>query len=217
MITIAPSILAADFSDLLSDIKEVERAGAQLLHVDVMDGHFVPNISIGAPILKSLQGKVQIPFDVHLMTERPEQTMNYFLFENTASVTVQAEACTHLHRVIQQIHSHGRKAGVALNPSTLPQTLDYVLEEIDFVLVMSVNPGFGGQAFIPSALKKIAWLREEIDRRCLKTGIQVDGGIHLGNVEEVVKAGADMIVAGSAIFESGDICAATKKFLAVKG
>ncbi len=213
MIKLAPSILSADFSNLLEGIREVERAGANLLHVDVMDGHFVPNISIGPLVLESLKSKVSIPLDVHLMIENPDGYIEKFSTDNTEIITIHAEACMHLNRTVQAIKSLGHKVGISLNPATPINYLDYVWNDIDMVLIMSVNPGFGGQIFIKEMLGKISDVRNEIDSRGLNIDIEVDGGIKLDNVKEVIDAGANVIVAGSAIFGAEDVYASTKRFL----
>lgn len=213
MIRLAPSILSADFSKLLEDVKIVETAGAQILHMDVMDGHFVPNISYGAPVIKSLAGKTKLPFDIHLMIENPDLYIKDFITENTEIVTVHQEASPHLHRTIQLIKSMGVKAGVSLNPSTPESSLEYVFEDLDYLLVMSVNPGFGGQKFIPSALDKIERIAELKEKRNKNLIIAVDGGINLDNINSVVDAGANLIVAGSSIFGAPDISARVKDFL----
>lgn len=212
MIKLAPSILSADFSKLLEEIQKVERAGCEYLHIDVMDGHFVPNITIGPPVIRSLKGKVDMVFDVHLMIEKPERYLEDFAKAGADIITVHQEACTHLHRTIQQIHALGKKAGVSLNPATSPETLRYVLEEVDMFLVMTVNPGFGGQKFIESMLPKIRTLRRMLDEKGLVSDIQVDGGITPDNVSQVVDAGANIIVAGSAIFGKEDIAGTVSKF-----
>lgn len=204
MIKLAPSILSADFANLERDIKLVENAGAELLHIDVMDGHFVPNITIGAPVVKSLRKISNMIFDVHLMISRPEDYIAAFAAAGADIITVHAEAATHLHRLIQMIKSEGVKAGVALNPATSLSVLDYVLEDLDMVLIMSVNPGFGGQKFIPSALDKVRLIRELASDMNLNIDIEVDGGIGLDNITEVVRNGANILVAGSAIYNSSD-------------
>ncbi|QXM05869.1 ribulose-phosphate 3-epimerase [Crassaminicella indica] len=212
MVKIAPSILSANFGNLLEDIKKVENAGVDLLHIDVMDGHFVPNITIGPLIMKSIKGKTNIPFDVHLMIENPDQYISEFVKHGAEIITVHVEACTHLHRTIQNIKSHGIKAAVSLNPATSLYTIENILEDIDMVLLMSVNPGFGGQKFIPSVLEKIKNLRKIIDDKGLNVDIEVDGGIKIDNAYEVVKAGANILVAGSAIFNADDIEETIKLF-----
>jgi ribulose-phosphate 3-epimerase len=212
MLKLAPSILSADFSRLGEDVLAVEKAGAHLIHVDVMDGHFVPNISFGAIIMKSLLGKTQLPFDVHLMIENADKYIDEFVTDNTGYITVHQEACTHLHRTVRYIKSCGVKAGVAINPGTSLTTLDSILDEVDLVLIMSVNPGFGGQTFIQSSLEKIQRLAE-IRRACgLNFEIEVDGGVTTENVGNVLNAGAEIIVAGSAIFAKGNINENVKQF-----
>ena len=211
MIKIAPSILSADFANLERDIKMIEQAGAELLHIDVMDGHFVPNITIGAPVVKSLRKVSKLVMDVHLMISNPENYIKDFAEAGADIITVHAEAATHLHRLIQMIKKEGCMAAVALNPATPLSVLEYVLEDLDMVLIMSVNPGFGGQKFIASALDKIKSLRTMINEKNLNIDIQVDGGIGLDNIAEVVNAGANIIVAGSAVFNSPDPTLAIKK------
>lgn len=210
---LAPSILSADFSRLGEDVNAIEIAGAHVIHVDVMDGHFVPNISYGATVMKSLLGKTKLPFDVHLMIENADQYIEAFVTENTEYVTVHAEACRHLHRTVQLIKSFGVKAGVALNPATPVSALDYILEDIDLALVMSVNPGFGGQKFIPSAMRKIRELTELKAQRNPGLVIEVDGGITTDNVSPVLEAGAELIVAGSSVFGAPDISQRVGEFL----
>ncbi len=210
---LAPSILSADFSKLGEEVAAIQRGGAHYIHVDVMDGHFVPNISYGPTVMKSLLGKTTVPFDVHLMIENPSFFFQDFATPNTEFITIHEEACSHLHRNIQEIHDLGIKAGVSLNPATSLATLDYILEEVDLVLIMSVNPGFGGQKFIPSALEKIRALREIREENNLNFQIQVDGGITLENAGIVLQAGADILVAGSAIFSGGQAEQRTRQFL----
>jgi ribulose-phosphate 3-epimerase len=215
MVKLAPSILSADFSKLLEQVKEVEAAGVEYLHIDVMDGHFVPNISFGAPILKSLKGKTNLFMDVHLMIENPDQYISEFVDAGADLINVHIEACRHIHRTIQHIKSFGVKAAVALNPGTPLSTIEEILPELDMVLIMSVNPGFGGQSYIESMSDKIRNLKTMIDEKGLKCDIQVDGGIKTDNVKKVVDAGANIIVAGSAIFNTSNIEEAVKAFRAV--
>ncbi len=212
MIKLAPSILSADFARLLEDVKKVENAGCEYLHIDVMDGHFVPNITLGPAIVKSLRKDVNMVFDTHLMIENPDNYIKDFVEAGSDLIVVHVEACKHLHRTIQNIKSHGVKAGVALNPATPLETIKYVLEEVDMVLIMTVNPGFGGQSFIEGMIPKIKELKAIIDSKNLKVDIQVDGGIKPDNVAKVVEAGANIIVAGSAIFNSEDIGETVKLF-----
>ncbi|MBE6046048.1 MAG: ribulose-phosphate 3-epimerase [Clostridiales bacterium] len=210
---LAPSILSADFSKLAEDVAKIEAGGADYIHVDVMDGHFVPNISFGAAVMKSLEGKTKLPYDVHLMIENPDQYLEDFVTPNTAFITVHQEACPHLNRTIQHIKSLGVKAGVSLNPATSLSTLDFILDDVDMVLIMSVNPGFGGQKFIPSALEKIRELAEIRRAEELDFEIEIDGGAKLDNVQEIVSAGTDIVVAGSAVFKTPDIEETTKQFI----
>lgn len=212
MVKLAPSILSADFGRLLEHVKEVETAGVEYLHVDVMDGHFVPNISFGAPVLKALKGKTNLFVDVHLMIENPDQYIGDFVDAGADLINVHIEACPHIHRTIQLIKSYGVKAAVALNPGTPLSSLDEILPYLDMVLIMSVNPGFGGQSYIPTMTDKIQRLRSTIESLNLDIDIQVDGGIKLDNVKEVVDAGANVIVAGSAIFNTANIAETVKQF-----
>ncbi|GAU78749.1 ribulose-phosphate 3-epimerase [Fusibacter sp. 3D3] len=205
MVKLAPSILSADFSRLLEHVKEVEDAGVEYLHVDVMDGHFVPNISFGAPVLMSLKGKTNLFVDVHLMIENPDQYVERFVKAGADLINVHVEACPHIHRTLQYIKSFGVKAAVALNPGTPLSSIEEVLPDVDMVLIMSVNPGFGGQRYIESMTDKIKRLKAMIDEKGFKIDIQVDGGINLDNVKAVVDAGATIIVAGSAIFNTDSI------------
>lgn len=205
MVKLAPSILSANFADLLKDIKVVENAGAEWLHIDIMDGHFVPNISFGPMVMNALNGKVDMVFDVHLMIENPDLYIKDFVDAGADIVTVHAEACPHLHRTIQLIKSFGVKAGVSLNPATSLAVIEEILPELDMVLIMSVNPGFGGQSFIENSLDKIKRLKSMIDSRNLSMDIQVDGGVKLDNVKQVLDAGATSIVAGSAVFKADDV------------
>ena len=210
MIKLAPSILSADFARLLEDVKKVEKAGCEYLHIDVMDGHFVPNITLGPGIVKSLRKDVNMVFDAHLMIENPDNYIKEFADAGCDIIVVHQEACTHLHRTIQNIKSHGIKAGVALNPATPIETIKYVLQDVDMVLLMSVNPGFGGQSYIPVVTEKIKELKALIDKMNLDIDIEVDGGVKPSNIAEVVNAGANVIVAGSAIFNTGNIDEAVK-------
>ena len=201
---LAPSILSADFSRLGEDLSLVEKNGITMLHIDVMDGMFVPSISLGFPVIESIRKNSDMIFDVHLMINEPERYVERFAESGADRITVHAEACLHLHRVMQQIKSLGKKCGVALNPATPLSALDYILEDVDMVLLMTVNPGFGGQKFIPAMYEKIRTLRERITAGGLQADIEVDGGIKVSNVREVTAAGANILVAGSAVFE-GDI------------
>jgi ribulose-phosphate 3-epimerase len=210
---IAPSILSADFSKLGEEVNIVEKAGAHLIHVDVMDGHFVPNISFGSTVMKSLLGKTKLPFDVHLMIEAPEKFLKDFVTENTAYITVHWEACPEISEMVDRIHGYGLKAGISINPDTDVQVLFPILEQVDMVLIMSVFPGFGGQTFIPTALDKIKILRDLREKKGLKFEIEVDGGITLDNIKDVLDAGADIIVAGSSIFNQQDMALMTSKFV----
>ena len=207
MIKISPSILSADFSRLGEDVQAVDRAGADYIHIDVMDGHFVPNITIGPLVVDALRKVTDKPLDVHLMIENPDLYIGDFAKAGADIITVHQEAVPHLHRTVQLIKSFGKQAGVSLNPATPVETLDVILDQLDLVLVMSVNPGFGGQAFIPSALDKIRALRQRITQRGLATELQVDGGVKLDNIRDVVVAGADVLVAGSAVFNTDDYAA----------
>jgi len=210
MVKIAPSILSADFAFLYDEIKKIEEAGADWIHIDVMDGHFVPNISIGVPVVESLKGRTSLPLDVHLMISNPEKYIDSFVKAGADVLCVHAEACIHLHRVIQMIKGMGAAAGVALNPATPLSVLNYVLTDLDMVLIMSVNPGFGGQEFIPSCLNKIKELKEWVNRERLPVLIQVDGGINADTAPDVIRAGADILVAGSAVFSGSDVGHAIK-------
>lgn len=205
MIKLAPSILSADFARLLEDVKKVEKAGCEYLHIDVMDGHFVPNITLGHAIVKSLRKDVNMVFDTHLMIENPDNYIKDFVDAGSDLIVVHAEACRHLHRTIQNIKSYNVKVGVALNPATSIESIKHIIEDVDMVLIMTVNPGFGGQSFIESMLEKIKELKQLIDDKNLNVDIQVDGGIKPDNIHKVVEAGANIIVAGSAIFNSENI------------
>ena len=208
---LSPSILAADFTRLGEQISEVDRAGAEYLHFDVMDGLFVPSISFGMPVLKSVRKATKRILDVHLMIENPERYVDEFADCGADLITVHAESCRHLDRVISQIHQKGKKAGVALNPATSLSVLDYVLDKVDMVLIMTVNPGFGGQKFIESSYGKIRDLKSRIERAGLHTDIEVDGGINADTLPGVLEAGANVIVAGSAVFK-GNIAENVRNF-----
>lgn len=210
-IDIAPSILSADFSCLGKQIQEVERGGADILHVDVMDGHFVPNITIGLPVVKSLAAATKLPLDTHLMISDPGQYAVQFVKAGAQMVSVHVEADAHLHRTLMSIKAAGAKAGVVLNPATPVGAVEEALKFVDYVLVMSVNPGFGGQKFIPESLEKVRRLRQMISEKQLPVRIEIDGGIDENNIETVVSAGAEIIVAGSAIFGKPDAEAAVKE------
>jgi len=210
VIKIAPSILSADFAALASDIARVEAGGADQLHVDVMDGRFVPNITIGPLVVAAIRKRTRLPLDVHLMIIEPERYVAEFVAAGADMVTVHVEACTHLQRTLAHIRELGARAGVALNPSTPPSALEYILDDLDLVLVMSVNPGFGGQSFIPHSVKKIAAVRALLDAAGNSAPIEVDGGVDLATVESVVTAGARWLVAGNAVFGSGDAEKATR-------
>ena len=209
-IQIAPSILSADFAALGRDIAAVERGGADLIHVDVMDGHFVPNITIGVPVVRSIKRIATRPLDVHLMIEHPDRYIDDFVNAGAAWVSVHVEALPHLHRTLGYIKKLGAKAGVVLNPSTPVSALEEVARDLDFVLVMSVNPGFGGQSFIPQSLDKVRRVRALLDSAGSAAPIEIDGGIDSSNVAQVVAAGASIIVAGNAIFSDPDPETATR-------
>ncbi|MDD2557981.1 MAG: ribulose-phosphate 3-epimerase [Desulfuromonadaceae bacterium] len=204
MIKISPSILSADFARLGEEVRAVEQAGADYIHVDVMDGHFVPNITIGAPVVKALRPITSLPLDVHLMIENPDRYIPDFAAAGADIITVHQEAVAHLHRTIQLIHSLGKRAGVSLNPATPVGVLELILAEVDLILLMTVNPGFGGQSFIPFTLSKITQMRTMIERGGRAIELEVDGGVKPDNIGEIAAAGADVFVAGSAVFDGGD-------------
>jgi ribulose-phosphate 3-epimerase len=203
-VLIAPSILSADFARLGDEVAALERAGADWVHVDVMDGRFVPNMTIGPLVVKALRRATKLPLDVHLMIVQPERYVEAFAEAGADSITVHAEACTHLHRTLQQIRSLGKRSGVSLNPHTPEEVLRYVLELTDLVLVMSVNPGFGGQDFIPAVLPKLRNVRSMIQASGRPIHLEVDGGVKPGIARQVIQAGADVLVAGSAVFGAKD-------------
>jgi ribulose-phosphate 3-epimerase len=203
-VRLAPSILSADFAALGAAIAAVERGGADLIHVDVMDGHFVPNITIGAPVVRSIKRIATVPLDVHLMIEEPDRYIDDFVEAGAAMVSVHVEVLPHLHRTVHAIKALGAKAGVVINPSTPVSALEEIAGDVDYVLVMSVNPGFGGQSFIPRSEHKVSAVRALLDRCGNAAPVEIDGGIDRGNIGRVVQAGADIIVAGSAVFHSGD-------------
>ncbi|WP_306546730.1 ribulose-phosphate 3-epimerase [Desulfobulbus sp.] len=201
---IAPSILSADFSRLGEEVRAVEAAGADVIHVDVMDGHFVPNITIGPLVVKAVRAVTSLPVDVHLMITNPDRYLQDFIDAGADWVTVHVEACVHLHRTLTYIRSQGKKAGAVLNPATSLSTLDYVLEEVDLVMLMSVNPGFGGQSFIESTLAKTSKLRQMLDAVNPSAGIEIDGGVSPATIGRIASAGANIFVAGSAIYGQSD-------------
>ena len=204
-VRIAPSILSADFSKLGEEVAAIEAAGADWVHIDVMDGHFVPNLTFGAPVVSCLRKVTKMPFDVHLMVEAPQNYIADFAKAGADILTVHLETAPHLHRVIQAIKEAGLKAAVSLNPSTPLCLLEEILPDLDMVLLMSVNPGFGGQAFIPSSLEKVRKLRQMLDAKGLKTDIQVDGGVTPDNAAQLIAAGATVLVAGSAVYKAPDM------------
>ncbi len=207
-VCIAPSILSADFARLAEEVAKVEEAGADWLHVDVMDGHFVPNLTIGPPVVEALRKVTSLPLDVHLMMTNPDGFIAEFAEAGANYLTVHVETCPHLHRTVQLIKDHGVKAGVTLNPATPAATLSEIVHDADLILIMSVNPGFGGQKFIPSSLHKIAEVRALIDRTQSKALLEVDGGVKPDNADSILAAGADVLVAGSAVFSDHDYAAA---------
>ncbi|MDS1029874.1 ribulose-phosphate 3-epimerase [Bacillota bacterium LX-D] len=214
MVQLAPSILSADFSLLAEEILAAEKAGVEMLHLDIMDGHFVPNITLGPSLVKAIRPKSKLLFDVHLMIENPDQYIPDFIQAGADIISVHAEACPHLHRTIQNIKEQGVKAAVALNPATPLTVLEYVLPQIDMILLMTVNPGFGGQKFISAVIPKIVKARQMIIESGLKIDLEVDGGINTHTAKEVVKSGANVLVAGSAVFGQPNIADAVKNLRA---
>jgi ribulose-phosphate 3-epimerase len=213
-VRIAPSILSADFAALGNAITAAERGGADLIHVDVMDGHFVPNITIGPPVVRSVKKVSTVPLDVHLMIDEPDRYIDAFVEAGASMISVHVEVLPHLHRTVHAIKALGARAGVVLNPSTPVAALEEIAADVDFVLVMSVNPGFGGQSFIPRSVQKVSAVRALLDRNRNPAPVEIDGGIDVTNVGRVVQAGAEIIVAGSAIFHSGDAERATRELKA---
>ena len=212
MAYLSPSILTADFADLKTQLKELEKGGADFVHLDIMDGSFVPNLTFGQPVVRSIANATSLPLDVHLMIVRPELCLEEFALPQTEYITVHEEACLHLHRTVQQIKALGKKAGVALNPATSLSVLDYILPELDMVLLMSVNPGFGGQKFIESSWQKIRdldRLRKEKNPDLL---IELDGGVNLSNAAALKEAGVDVFVAGNAVFSAEDMAQRVEEF-----
>jgi ribulose-phosphate 3-epimerase len=204
MVKIAPSILSADFARLGEEIKDVEQGGADYIHVDVMDGHFVPNITIGPLIVEAIRPITKLPLDVHLMIENPDQYVEAFAKAGADYITVHVEACQHLHRTIQNIKAHGIKAGVVLNPATPVDMIQHIIGDIDMVLLMSVNPGFGGQKFIPEVLPKIKQVKEMADSKGLNIEIEIDGGVNAETAKQCIEAGANVLVAGSAVYNQSN-------------
>jgi ribulose-phosphate 3-epimerase len=212
-VILAPSILSADFSRLGEEVASAERGGAGLLHVDVMDGHFVPNISLGPPVVKCLKRASALPLDVHLMIENADRYLDAFVEAGASWISLHVEALPHLQRSVARLKERGVRAGVALNPATPLAALEEILPELDHVLVMTVNPGFGGQSFLPGSLDKVRRLARQIRERGLTAAIEVDGGVDAGNARALVEAGASVLVAGSAVFGQGDACAAARRLI----
>ncbi len=212
MAKLAPSLLSADFSKLGKEIDILEKGGADYVHLDVMDGIYVPNITFGAPVIKKIRGTTKLPFDVHLMVDRPERFIDDFIDAGSDIITVHPDASIHLHRTLQEIRNKGAKAGVSLNPSTPLDVLEYLMDDIDLILIMSVNPGFGGQSYIPAMTEKIMKLKDMIVKSGNDIILEVDGGIKLENAREIIDAGADLIVVGSGIFATDDVESRVKKF-----
>lgn len=216
-IKLAPSILSADFARLGEQVAEATKAEADYIHIDVMDGHFVPNITIGAPVVASLRSWTHLPLDVHLMIEQPERYISHFADSGADIITVHVEACPHLHRTIQVIKELGVKAGVALNPASSLSMVDEIMPQVDLILIMSVDPGFGGQAFIPETLEKISRLRRMLDNRKVDAELEVDGGITINNASSIVKAGGRVLVVGTSVFNAkGGVSQALQKLREIK-
>jgi ribulose-phosphate 3-epimerase len=215
MVLIAPSILSADFARLGEAVRLAETAGADLIHVDIMDGHFVPNLTLGPRLVAAIRRETRLPIDVHLMVEKPRAFIPLFHEAGADWISIHVEATAHLHKDLSLIRSLGRKAGVALNPATPIETLTEVLHELDFVLIMSVDPGWGGQSFIPSCREKIRRLRDRIRAENLRIPIEVDGGIKLDNVEDIIRDGMEIVVAGSAVYDAPDPAEAVRKLQAI--
>jgi ribulose-phosphate 3-epimerase len=210
---LAPSILAADFGHLAEEVARVEQGGATLLHLDVMDGHFVPNLTIGPAVVKAVRRATRLPLDVHLMIEEADRYVDAFADAGASWISLHVEALPHLQRAVAHLHERGLRAGVALNPSTPLVSVEEIAPELDYVVVMSVNPGFGGQKFLPASLDKVRRMRDLLRRRGLTTQIEVDGGVDEGNVKALVEAGAEVLVAGTAVFEKGDPAASARRLL----
>jgi ribulose-phosphate 3-epimerase len=210
---LAPSVLAADFGHLAEEVARVEQGGATLLHLDVMDGHFVPNLTIGPAVVKAVRRATRLPLDVHLMIEEADRYVDAFADAGASWISLHVEALPHLQRAVAHLHERGLRAGVALNPSTPLVSVEEIAPELDYVVVMSVNPGFGGQKFLPASLDKVRRMRDLLRRRGLTTQIEVDGGVDEGNVKALVEAGAEVLVAGTAVFEKGDPAANARRLL----
>ncbi|HEC97452.1 MAG TPA: ribulose-phosphate 3-epimerase [Nitrospirae bacterium] len=217
MVMIAPSILSADFNRLGEEIRKAEEAGADMIHIDVMDGHFVPNISIGQEVVRGIRKATGLPFDIHLMIEDPDRYLADFVNAGADIITVHLEATSHLHRTVQLIKENGKKAGVSINPATPVWSLESILSEVDLVLVMSVNPGFGGQSFIPQSIDKIKTLKRIVRERGLDILIEVDGGVKIDNARKIADAGADILVMGSAFFNSEEYSEVVRRFRVENG